>query len=492
MRTVAGVIAVSVFLVIAFLVGTWVGWRGSEPEGDEGPRILYYVDPMHPAYRSDKPGIAPDCGMKLEPVYEGGGEGGPEGEEELLAMIPGAVRIAPEKQQLIGVKKGIVEERAGTHTIRITGRVAVDETRLYRITSAVTGWIEEALPVTVGSFVKKGQPLGYFYAPEFLQTIQGYFYALRSLDRIEKIEGVNADQLDTARAAVEQYREGLRDLGMEVYQLDELARTRELTDRILIAAPTDGFVLTRNITTGQRFEKSAELFTFADLSHVWVLADIFENEAQFFKPGVTARISLPHQNRRFRARVSDTLPQFDAKSRTLNIRLEVKNPEFILKPDMFVDVELPIRYAATIAVPVDAVIDSGLRKTVYVDRGNGYFEPRLVETGWRRGGLIEVTKGLAPGEQIVISGTFLVDSESKIKAAAAGIYGTAVMDPVCGMYIDEEKAGATGRKIEHGGKTYYFCSPECKKEFEAAPREFIENPGHKRHIADTLDASGQH
>ena len=177
----------------------------------------------------------------------------------------------------------------------------------------------------------------------------------------------------------------------------------------------------------------------ADLSRVWILADLFENESQYIKPGARVQVTLPHQRKTFQATVSKILPQFDAASRTLKVRLETDNPGFVLRPDMFVDVELPISLPPAISVPADAVLDSGLRKTVFVDRGNGFFEPEKVETGWRIGDRVEIVKGLQPGERIVVSGNFLIDSESRLELAAAGMYGTLSKDPVCGMEADEKR-----------------------------------------------------
>jgi YHS domain-containing protein len=183
--------------------------------------------------------------------------------------------------------------------------------------------------------------------------------------------------------------------------------------------------------------------------------------------------------------VSTVLPQFDPNSRTLKVRLELDNPGYTLRPDMFVDVEFPVTLPAALTVPADAVLDSGLRKMVFVDRGNGYFEPRKVETGWRFGDRIEITKGLMPGERIVVSGTFLIDSESRMKAAAAGIYGESSNDPVCGMYVDEGKAKASGKTGSYSKKTYYFCSDDCKQKFDKNPGLYLKKTGGSKGPRDT-------
>jgi RND family efflux transporter MFP subunit len=240
-----------------------------------------------------------------------------------------------------------------------------------------------------------------------------------------------------------------------------------------VRSPTAGFVLARNVTPGQWFDRGTELYRIADLSRVWIFADIYENEGRYFRPGMKVKVSLPNQGKAFQARVSDVLPQFDPNTRTLKLRLEAENPNYFMRPDMFVDVELPIQLPSAITVPVDAVLDSGLKKTIFVDQGNGIFEPREVETGWRVGGRVEIVKGLEPGERIVVSGNFLIDSESKLEMAAAGMQGTLSKDPVCGLEVSQKRAEKAGRKISYRGKTYYFCSEECKQRFEKNPEHYV-------------------
>jgi YHS domain-containing protein len=233
-------------------------------------------------------------------------------------------------------------------------------------------------------------------------------------------------------------------------------------------------VLSREVSPELRFLKGEELYRIAELDQVWVYADIYENEAGYFRPGVAAKLSHPQLGKEYPARVSDVLPLFDTTTRTLKVRLKVDNPGFALRPDMFVDVELPVKLPSAISVPGDAILDSGLRKTVFVELGNGFFEPREVETGWRIGNRVEIVKGLKPGERIVISGNFLIDSESKLEMAAAGMVGTLSKDPVCGLEISAKKASKENRATHYNGRTYYFCSEECKREFEKNPNRFIQ------------------
>jgi YHS domain-containing protein len=232
-------------------------------------------------------------------------------------------------------------------------------------------------------------------------------------------------------------------------------------------------VLSREVSPELRFLRGEELYRIAELDRVWVYANIYENEARYFRPGTIAKLSHPQLGKEYPARVSDALPLFDTATRTLKVRLEVDNPGFALRPDMFVDVELPVKLPASINVPADAILDSGLQKTIFVELGNGFFEPREVETGWRIGNRVEIVKGLKPGERIIISGNFLIDSESKLEMAAAGMVGTLSKDPVCGLEISARKASKENRETHYEGRTYYFCSEECKRLFEKGPNRFI-------------------
>ena len=252
-------------------------------------------------------------------------------------------------------------------------------------------------------------------------------------------------------------------------QIAELERTHKLVSSYQIASPVAGFVLARNLAPAQRFDKGFEFYRIADLSAVWVVADVFENDARLLHS--VSSTSVRYLGRNFPTRMSKVLPQFDPSTRALKVRLEVANPDFALRPDMFVDVEFKVNLHEAMTVPVDAVLDSGRRKTVFVDRGNGYFEPRKIETGARLGDRVIVTEGLDPGERIVVSGNFLIDSESRFQLAAAGNTGAGAKDPVCGMEIDPAKPARF--KADYQGTTYNFCSESCRKKFAANPALYL-------------------
>jgi membrane fusion protein, copper/silver efflux system len=402
-----------------------------------------------------------------------------ESQGDLASMPPGAVRISPEKQQMVGIRVGQVERKPATHTIRLLGRVATDETCIYFINATVDGWITEALTNTTGSFVKKDETLATFYSPEFLSATQALLFALSAKDRVQttgKETAAQKDQLAQFEINLKQFRDSLRNLGMGNLQIEEMISRRRYVENINITSPADGFILARNISQGLRFEKGRELYRIADLSRVWILADVFEYEAQFFKPGVKARVFLPGQNKTYPATVSKVPPTFDGGTRTLKVRLETDNPGFTLRPDMFVDVELQVNLAAAVTVPGDAILDSGLKKTVFIDLGDGLFEPRAVETAMRIGNRVEITKGLKTGDRIALSGTFLIDSESRLELAAAGMVGTLSKDPVCGVDVSMIKAEKARRKSGYRGRTYYFASDEYKVQFDRHPDRYVENP----------------
>jgi membrane fusion protein, copper/silver efflux system len=455
----------------SFLAGSWFSRRpvvvGAAPAGR---RILYYHDPMHPAYKSDQPGIAPDCGMQLEPVYAGGEESGDPDTPELMPV--GTVRISPEKQQMIGVRVEEVAKAPASRTIRALGRVVLDATRVSKVTVAAEGWIRSVTPLAVGDLVAKDELLATFYNRDVLTSQQTYLYALDTMDRL-KIEE-NEQQLKLTSAQIRAAEENLAFLGLGQTQMREIARTRQIAREVELRSPAAGVVIARNLFAGLRFDRGAELAAIADMSHVWVLVDLFGNEARDLRAGQTARVSLPGEGKHLAGKFSNSLPQVDASSRVLAARLELDNPSYSLKPDMLVDVEFDVAVPAGIVVPADAIADTGLKKTVFVDRGNGCFEPRQIETGVRLGDRVVVEKGLAPGERIAVSGNFLIDSESRFRSAAekwSQAPAKEVNDPVCGMGVDP--AMAKRLTSLHKGAIYYFCSESCKRKFDANPRSYV-------------------
>ena len=237
---------VVVVAVLSFLAGnTYRRQNLSARVSASARRILYYRDPMHPAYKTDKPGIAPDCGMRLEPVYAD--EAAAKSGEAGAALPPGTVAIPADQQQLMGIRVEPAESSRSSSTLRVLGRVAADETRLYRMNAATDGCIREALPNTVGTLVKKDQKLAVFYAPEFLGAQEAYLYALGALDRFQASGNETPEQIKLTKANVQLMADSLRSLGMSDIQIQEIARTRRATQSIILYAPATGFIVARNV-----------------------------------------------------------------------------------------------------------------------------------------------------------------------------------------------------------------------------------------------------
>jgi Cu(I)/Ag(I) efflux system membrane fusion protein len=462
-------------LVIA--LAAFVAGRYSKASGNNRPaaskRLLYYVDPMHPTFHSDRPGIAPDCGMPLEPVYED------ENPMAALSLPAGSVSIPVHEQQLIGVRVETVKRNSGSRSIRTSGRVEADDNRVYKLMAASEGWVQSLQNNPAGAIVKKDELLASFYSQEFRNAEQAYLGALASSQRVKTMRDPE-DQNSNLRICEEQ----LHALGMGDPQIKELARTRQTTRDIGVISPVDGVVLARNVSPQQRFEAHTELYRIADLSKVWILADLREGEASGLLPGSQVEVKVPGLSKTLHARVSQNPPLFDAASHTLKLRLEAQNPGFVLRPDMFVDLEFTSKAAPGITVDQGSVLDSGLEKIVYVETADGIFERRPVETGAVYSDRVAITKGLVEGERVVTAGNFLVDSESRMRrsspivsislpsAKEAPAHEVAMRDPVCGMALDPGKDQSSIRQEKYHGETFRFCSEKCRAKFQQNPDRY--------------------
>lgn len=372
---------------------------------------LYYVDAMHPWYKSNKPGIAPDCGMKLVPIYEG--EQNQYARKDLPA---GTVQITPEKQQLIGVEYGTAQYQTTRDSIRAAARVTLDETRIAKVQPKLEGWIDQVFVDFTGKLVRKGDPLLTLYSPAALATQQEYLLAIKAQKQMQ--DNPVREMLGSTENLVAAAKKRLELWDISDAQIDQIARTGETLKNLTLYSPISGFVMERNAFPKQRVTPDTPLYTVADLSSVWVVADVFEYEAAGVHVGQPATLTLDYlPGRVFRGRVSYILPQVDPATRTLKVRVQFENPDYALKPDMYGQLELQTGGARRLMVPQSAVLNSGEKQVVFVDRGNGYFEPREVKIGEQTDGRIEILSGLAPGERIVTSGNFLIDSESQLKSA---------------------------------------------------------------------------
>jgi RND family efflux transporter MFP subunit len=384
----------------------WYAKPATTAPGHKKP--LYYVDSMHPWYKSDKPGTAPDCGMKLTPVYEG------EEQTATQSLPPGTVEIPSDKQQLIGVQYGAADYENVTDTIRAAARVTLDETKIAKVHAKLEGWIDQVFSDFTGKYVKQGDPLLTIYSPEALATQQEYLLAMKAQhllheNPVHEMVGSTDNLVAAARKRLE-----LWDITAE--QIDRIGSTGETIKNLTMESPISGFVMERNAYPKQRVTPETVLFTVADLSTVWVIADVFEYEASGIRPDQGVSLTLDYlPGRVFRGRVSYILPQVDPNTRTLRVRIAFDNAGYTLKPDMYGQVEFNTGGARKLVVPQSAVLNSGDRQVVFVDLGDGHFEPRNVQIGADRDGRIEILGGLKAGERIVTSGNFLLDSESRLR-----------------------------------------------------------------------------
>src|SRR5215472_17457169 len=277
--------------------------------GTPAMRVLYYVDPMPPAFKSDKPGIAPDCGMQLEPVYAEDAGTAP-GALSNASLPSGAVSIDASMQKLLGIRVAAVSKAGTSRESRVIGRVAPEDTRVYRLNSGVDGFIRETFDDAVGTRVKKYQKLATYYSPEFLAVASGF---LAATERVPGAVGTDGNRTVPYPGAVSKqgvsslqgYTDRLENLGMSEVQIKHIADTRQLPENIDVVAPTDGFILARNISPGQHFDHNMEFYRIADLTRVWVIAEVYEQEAPQLRPGGWAKITLRDQGRQLSAHITD-------------------------------------------------------------------------------------------------------------------------------------------------------------------------------------------
>ena len=402
-------------------------------------RVLYWVDPMHPAYKSDKPGKAPDCGMDLVPVYD---EGSTATESGPSVAGYSAISVSAGRQQAIGVQLGKAELKDLTKTIRTVGRVTFDETLLHEIHAKFEGYVERLDVNYTGKPVRKGQPLLSIYSPELHATQQEYLLAVRARRQFR-----GESNPDLSRGGLDLYESArqrllLWDIGAA--EIARLEKTGQPMKALTLHSPVDGFVMTKNAVQGGRVMPSDTLFEIAGIRRVWVLADVYESEAPHVRVGQTARMSLSYlPGRTWTGRVSFIAPVLEEMTRTVKVRVEFDNPDGTLKPEMFADVVLEHPLGRVLTVPDSAVLATGTRALVFVAKGDGRFEPREVKCGPKVDSSFEIREGLQPGEQVVTQANFLIDSESRLRAALAGMEGA---PPASGPHQHEAPPIAAGKE----------------------------------------------
>lgn len=393
-------------------------------EGGAGPapgkgRLLFYRSPMDPSLTS--PGPMKDAmGMDYVPVYEGDDKGsGPSLEGQA------AVTIDPERQQLIGLATTRVEEGRVGGEFRTVGRVAVDETRIRKVNVKVEGFVEKLFVDFLGKPVAKGQPLFSLYSPEFVSAQQEYLLALKTRRSLDQ-GSFRQSGLDLVEAAKRRLR--LWDVPQEA--LDELERTGKVRKDLVLRSPISGVVTAKNVVEGARITPADVPLEITDLGRVWVMADTYESELPLARVGLSATLTLQaYPGRTWPGRVTFIDPVVDPRTRTVRLRMEFPNPSGELKPELYGEVVVQGPSHRGILVPLDAVLDAGVRKVAFIALGEGRFEPREVVTGTTAGEKVEILSGLKAGDEVVTRANFLVDSESRLRAALAHMTGKPAAAP---------------------------------------------------------------
>jgi Cu(I)/Ag(I) efflux system membrane fusion protein len=376
-----------------------------------GRRVTAWIDPMYSQgpphiYKSNHPGRAPDCGMQLVPVYA-----------DATTTTAGSstvagyanVSVPAQRQQLIGVKLATAELRDLSRTIRTMGRVAVDERRTAQVRTKFEGFAEALYVNFTGQQVRRGDPLLAVYSPDLLATQNELILAER-----------NHSELGRTLASAARSR--LRLFDMSAADIERVARMGKPTRDVIVRSPVAGVVMTKNVVAGARVMPSDTLYEIADLSHVWLLADVYEAELPSVCVGVPAQVVVGGQT--LAGRVTFIGPVVAAQTRTANVRIELDNAGGLLKPDMYADVILQQPQGPSVAVPDSAVMNTGTRSVVFVARGNGTFEPRQVTIGVKADGFYAIRSGVQAGERVVVDANFLVDSESRLKSALSQMNGS--------------------------------------------------------------------
>jgi Cu(I)/Ag(I) efflux system membrane fusion protein len=418
-------------VAFAFLAGVAIGgvavWRATHaasraavPVAVAKPPPLFRC-PMHPAVTADHASDCPICGMKLVEVVSGRDEApaaAADGDQRPKDMA--TVTIDPSRQQLIGLRTAKASKGALSTSWRTVARIDVAPSRVRKINVKVEGFVERMDVDFVGQSVRKGQPLFTVYSPALLAAQNEYLLALATRDTLAE-GGVSAQSGDSMVAAARRRLE-LWDVPAE--ELERLLRTREPSKYLTVVSPIAGVVTAKNVVQGARVSPGEAPYEITDLGEVWVMADAYESDLGRIRPGMKASLTLSaYPGREIAGKVAFIDPLLDAKTRTLKVHMHFANPARLLKPGMFGEVSLQGIARQGLHIPADAVLRAGRQDVVFLVRGGGKLEPRVVKLGDKSGDEVEVTSGLAEGEEVVTRANFLVDSESQLRASLAAIGG---------------------------------------------------------------------
>jgi Cu(I)/Ag(I) efflux system membrane fusion protein len=426
---------------------------------------IYYC-PMHPSVVENHPGECPICSMTL--VRKPEGKASPPGKAVLgarTAGVPGLadVDLTPERIQLIGMRTATVKREAIGGDLRTVGVVAADERGLAQINTRFGGWIQKLLVSETGERVRRGQILATIYSPEVFRAEQELLLA-HGWSAAAGEAKPSPDHEDLAGGLDTNARRRLELLGIAPQEIDEMLRIGKAVEAIPIRSPVDGYVVGKNAVAGVAVQPGSVLFEVADLSRVWVNADIYEQDISRIHVGQRGRLELASYPGEMQAgKVTFIYPVLDSGNRTLRVRLEFKNKSDRngprLRPGMYGTVYLDLPSTAGLTVPAEAVVDTGETHYLFVSKGGGRFTPRMVKVGAHLKDKVEILSGVAEGETVVTTGNFLVDSESRLRAAIEGqtsSEGAAVQSSTCSTEFDAQRFPDKGQacracEIQHRG-----------------------------------------
>ena len=423
MNRMAVATLVATLIAAALGAGYWWGAKKVSPTAAMSAvgaakserKVLYYRNPMGLPDTSPVPKKSPD-GMDYVPVYEG---------EEPATGVP-LVKISVDKVQKLGVRTEPAALRELTRTVRAVGIVQASERGLYTVAPKFEGWIQKLYVNTTGQAVRKGQPLMDIYSPDLITAQQEYLIAVKGMQSVK-------DGSPEVQASMHQLMESalqrLRNWDISEAELKQLQKEGKTRQYLTLRSQANGVVLEKPSIEGKRFMAGEMLYQIADLSTVWLLAEVFEQELGLVRQGQAVKIRVDaYPGKTFAGTVTFVYPTVTPETRTAKVRIELPNPGGLLKPAMYARVEMAATRSAgqALAVPDSAVLDTGARQLVLVQREEGKFEPRTVKVGMRADGYIEVLEGVKAGENVVVSANFLIDAESNLKAAIGGMSGMAM------------------------------------------------------------------